>query len=156
MFKKIAMIVIGVIILGVGTISVVGKISPLSWQLWGDVNQDGGIAIDGYDAVSYHLAGEPMQGDAEFSTSWDGVEWHFASAQNKALFEQNPSRYTPEYGGYCAFAVLKSLTADVDPQVWHIHNNKLYLFASQDPKDKWVSEIPQGSLETSDQNWDGR
>lgn len=154
--KRILICSLAAIILAVGIFSAVGKIAPLSWELWGDVNQQSGVGSGGYDVVSYHTLGEPLIGDGEISSSWKGTMWHFSSVKNKALFDSDPERYAPSYGGFCAFAVLKKFTADVDPTVWHIQNGKLYLFASEDPKNSWIAEISNGSIQTSDQNWANR
>jgi hypothetical protein len=35
------------------------------------------------------------------------VTWHFASAENKALFEANPAQYAPAHGGWCAGGASK-------------------------------------------------
>jgi YHS domain-containing protein len=59
-----------------------------------------GIAILGYDSVAYHTEGRSVKGKSEFSYSWNDAVWHFASAQNRDLFAENPERWAPKYGGY--------------------------------------------------------
>lgn len=154
--KKILLFIVIFTILAAVIFSSVGKIAPLSWQLWGDVNQENGIAIKGYDVVSYHVDGKPIIGNKEISSNWNGVEWHFTRAENKVRFDLNPERYVPTYGGFCAFAILKNFTADVDPKVWHIEKERLYLFASESPRKGWVAEISKGAINESDLNWSNR
>ncbi len=60
-----------------------------------------GVAIDGYDAVSYFKGG-PKKGSAGFSYNYDGVIYHFASAENLAEFKTNPAKYEPVWGGWCS------------------------------------------------------
>ncbi len=66
---------------------------------------DGAGAIRGYDAVAYFTDGRPVKGSREFSYRWRSAEWLFASAENLAVFRENPDRYAPQYGGYCAYAM---------------------------------------------------
>ena len=40
-----------------------------------------GVAVRGYDVVSYFTAGKPVKGAPEFSYQWMGATWRFASAQ---------------------------------------------------------------------------
>ncbi len=154
--KKVILSTSIFLILAIGVVATTGKIAPLSWQLWSDVNQDSGVGLGGYDLVSYRLDGGPTIGNERYSSSWNGVAWYFSSAKNKTLFDLNPARFSPAYGGFCAFAVKNNFTADVDPMVWHLHKDKLYLFASDGSHKKWVAEISQGVIENSDLNWEQR
>ena len=154
--KKILLLGLVIVLVGIGTFAATGKIAPLSWELWGDVNQDSGIGAGGYDVVSYHSTGEPTAGDQNFSSTWNDTTWHFSTIENKRLFDSNPELYAPSYGGFCAYAVLNNFTADIDPTAWHIENGKLYLFASEDPRNAWVAQIPQGVITESDKNWQQR
>src|SRR3569833_3466291 len=60
-----------------------------------------GVAIDGYDPVSYFIATEPVEGKPDFEYDWGGVPWYFASAANRDVFFRNPSIYAPQFGGHC-------------------------------------------------------
>lgn len=63
------------------------------------------VAVSGYDPVSYFTDGHPVRGSDRFRITHQGYEYRFASAEHLAAFRANPSRYTPQYGGYCAWAV---------------------------------------------------
>ena len=146
-----------VIVVAAGLIfAAANKVAPLSWELWGPINQDDGLALKGYDAVIYHTKGEAKPGSAAISTAWDGVEWGFATTENKTLFESSPAAYAPQYGGFCATAVADDLTADIDPEIWHRTEGRLYLFNNQDAKDSWVAELGQGVINRGDHNWENR
>ncbi len=151
--KKLLLLSLTVVVLGIGTYATMGKIAPLSWQLWGDVNQDSGVGSGGYDVVSYHTPGEPVIGDENITSSWNGTTWRFSTTENKNLFDSNPERYAPRYGGFCAYAVLNNFTADINPTSWHVDNGRLYLFASHGPRKAWVAEILNGAISKSDANW---
>lgn len=59
-----------------------------------------GVAIKGYDTVSYHTEGRAVKGKSEYSHKWNDAKWYFSSAGNRDLFAANPLRYAPQYGGY--------------------------------------------------------
>lgn len=111
-----------------------------------------GVAIRGYDPVAYFDQGEPIEGSAAHSLDWQGVTWHFASAAHRSAFEQNPEKYAPAYGGYCAYAVAKDQLASIDPTAWRIVDGKLYLNYSASIQEKWEKDIP-GYIETAEMNW---
>lgn len=67
-----------------------------------EIYAEGGIAIDGSDAVAYFTEGKPVVGSDAHTVNWKGATWRFSSAENAALFEANPEAYAPQYGGYCA------------------------------------------------------
>ena len=129
------------------------KVAPVSWGLYGSVNTDSGIALQGNDPVAYHTTGMPTAGDSKFSFKTDNATWYFSSASNRQMFIEAPEKYMPKYGGFCAFAVSQGVTADAKPEHWTIQDGKLYVFNGADPKETWVSEISKGSIAKSDSSW---
>ena len=98
----------------------------------------GGIAINGYDPVAYFTAEDAVEGSAEFTSEYEGSTWQFASADNKAMFDADPAKFAPQYGGYCAYAVSKGYTAKTDPDAWTVHDGKLYLNFSKSVQGLWT------------------
>ncbi len=66
------------------------------------INVRNGIAIHGYDAVSYFNMSKPVKGSEKFKHSWNGAAWYFSSESNRSLFAETPEKYAPQFGGYCA------------------------------------------------------
>ena len=114
----------------------------------------GGVAIDGYDTVAYFTDGRPVEGVEAHESDWNGATWRFASAANKALFDADPEKYAPQYGGYCAFAASKNAIADVDPEAWAVVDDKLYLNYSLNVQEIWREDVP-GNITKADANWPG-
>jgi len=112
----------------------------------------GDYAINGYDSVAYHLEMEPVKGDSDFTTTWQGAVWRFKSAENRDLFQSDPERWAPKYGGYCAWAVSNNYTAKTDPKAWSIVDDRLYLNYSRSVRKKWSKDIP-GNIKRGDANW---
>jgi YHS domain-containing protein len=143
-----------VLLLSIALFAYLKSVSPVSWRLWGPTYFGGqSLALDGYDVVAYQKSATAQSGDPRVSYQWGGTEWRFASEENKALFVAEPERYSPQYGGYCAFAVNKGFTAATSPKAWHVHESKLYLFADEKVRDEWVAEIAKGAVERSNANW---
>lgn len=111
-----------------------------------------GVAVGGYDPVSYWASGGPEKGREDIALAHDGVIWRFASADNRAMFAADPGRYAPQYGGYCAYAVSGGGTSPGDPRHWTIVDGKLYLNASRRVHAKWGEDIP-GHIRKADANW---
>ena len=111
-----------------------------------------GVAIKGYDAVSYFTDMKPMMGKSDFSYEWNGAKWQFTSEKNLDMFKANPNKYAPQYGGYCAYAVSKNMLAPVDPTAWTVVDGKLYLNNSGKVKKMWKEDIP-GNIKTANKNW---
>ena len=120
-----------------------------------------GIAIGGYDPVAYFEQGEAKKGVESESVDYSGLKYFFSSTKNRRLFEENPEKYLPKYGGWCAYAVAEnSIKMEPDPTEWQIQNGELQLFTSSwltrltgSLKDDW-NEDPENYKIKADKNWD--
>ena len=113
---------------------------------------DLGQAVRGFDPVAYFTDGKPVPGLPEFSFPYKGAIWRFTSAEHRDLFQADPARYAPQYGGYCAYAVSLGKTAPIDPQAWRIVDGKLYLNKNPGIQKDWEEDIP-GNISKGDANW---
>ena len=88
-----------------------------------------GLALDGYDVVTYFTKSEPSKGKKEIKVQRDGVTYLFASEENKKKFQANPENYNVAYGGWCAYAIGETgEKVKVDPETYKIIEDRLYLF----------------------------
>lgn len=110
------------------------------------------MAIKGYDSVAYFTVGKALKGEEQYALSWSGMVWYFSNKENRDLFAKNPSKYAPQYNGYCAWAMTEARKAETDPEVWKIVNGKLYLNCSKTAYEKWSSDI-SGNIKKADRNW---
>lgn len=113
-----------------------------------------GAAIKGYDPVAYFVAGRPLPGRPEFSLDHGGARWQFSSAENKRLFEMDPARYLPAYGGYCAFGVAQGYLVKIEPDAWAIRDGRLYLNYDRAVQRQWEAD-PAAYIKTADTKWPG-
>ncbi|HKL65907.1 MAG TPA: YHS domain-containing (seleno)protein [Roseovarius sp.] len=112
-----------------------------------------GVAIRGTDPVAYFTEGTAVPGTPDHALEWNGATWHFASADNRAAFADDPGAYAPQYGGFCAWAVAeKGKLYSTQPDNWAIVDDKLYLNFNDDIQARWQEDIP-GFIEAGDERW---
>jgi len=94
-----------------------------------EFNLDKGVVLSGYDPVSYFTQNKAVKGNKDFAVVSSGVTYYFASASDKEEFKKNPSKYEPQYGGWCAYAMGKDGSkVEIDPETFKIIDGKLFVF----------------------------
>ncbi len=87
------------------------------------------VAIGGYDPVAYFMLGKAKVGQSSYAVWYEGATYYFSSLQHKSAFLKEPSRYEPQYGGWCAYAMGQTgEKVAIDPETFKIVDGKLYLF----------------------------
>lgn len=118
-------------------------------------NLEKGLAIQGYDPVSY-FQGKAAKGSKDHAVNHQGTVYYFVSAANAATFKKNPAAYEPQYGGWCAYAMgAKGEKVSVDPKTYKITEGKLYLFYNRffnNTLEDW-NEDEKGLKDKADANW---
>ncbi len=87
-----------------------------------------GVALEGYCPVAYFEANKPIRGKAQFASTYNDVTYYFVSDGARELFEANPHKYIPAYGGWCAFGIALKEKFPVDPTNFKIVDGRLMLF----------------------------
>lgn len=111
------------------------------------------VALEGYDAVEYFTQGAPVKGKKSHRFEWKQATWLFSSEANRDLFASNPQSYAPQYGGYCSNQMSLGNLSDIDPEVWRIIDNKLYLFGHDAGRIRWKQKTEQ-RISDADNHWD--
>ena len=119
-------------------------------------NTEKNIAIDGYDPVAYFTQNKAIKGNKKFAVSIDGIIYYCSSQVNKDLLVKTPTKYEPQYGGWCAYAMgAKGTKVEIDPETFKIKDGKLYLFYNK----TFTNTLPlwnkdEVNLKTkADENW---
>lgn len=118
------------------------------------VFEQSGKAIRGYDPVAYFTERKPVLGKEEFNYNWNNATWYFSNQQHLDSFKVNPEKYTPQYGGYCAYGLSEGHKAPTSPDAWTILNGKLYLNYNLQVRGLW-NKNREERIETADKNWPG-
>jgi len=125
--------------------AVPGSTSPLNVDAQG-------LALRGYDPVAYFDGGKPTQGMEKLSASYGGARYLFVSESHRKLFLQNPEKYLPAYGGFCAVGTSFGEKVDTDPETGKIVNDKLYLNYNAKTKTVFEHDTPN-TISRANQNW---
>ena len=109
-------------------------------------------AMGGYDPVAYFEDGAPAEGKLDHEHRWMGMTWRFASSEHHKRFAAEPERFAAQYSGYDALAASAGELVEADPQVWTLHEGRLYLFKDADAQAAWTEDIA-GHVARADANW---
>jgi len=134
---------------------VVGLALPALGQTKTLVNLDKtGVAIQGYDPVAFFTDHQPVKGDQKFLIKHDGAIYFFASKEHKDLFKENPAKYEPEFGGYCAYGVSRNKLVEIDVDAFQIVDGKLLLQYSKSVRENFNKDA-NANLAKAATNWPG-
>ena len=109
-------------------------------------------AIRGYDPVAYFTEGKPVKGKNSLTVKHGTGVYHFSTQAHLDLFKQDPDKYAPQYGGFCAYAMSKGFDVSSDPSAWTIRNDKLYLNYSKGVRKTWLKK-PDEYIKKADVHW---
>jgi YHS domain-containing protein len=129
-----------------GALTVRGQSSPRAF------NNDKGAALQGYDVVAYFTQNAAVKGNQAFTHAWNGLQWRFASSQNRDAFAKEPERYVPAFGGYCAYGVSRGYAVDIDPEAFAVVDGSLYLNYSKSVQRTW-NQDRSGYIEKARLQW---
>jgi len=111
-----------------------------------------GLALQGYDPVAYFTDGKPVKGSPEFTASYKGATYQFASAEHREMFSQSPAKYEPQFGGFCGYAASINKLAVIDPNYFQVLHDRLILQHNKKAWDLWHQDV-EGNLKKADTNW---
>lgn len=99
-----------------------------------------------YDEQMVGTIGKP-----EINSTYEGYTYYFVSRANKDLFDVDPQRYLPDFGGFCAWGISSEycpyhawsetcLGPVGDPAHWTILRDKLMFFQTREAKANFLSK----------------
>ena len=113
-----------------------------------------GIALGGFDVVSYHTAAGPLPGKASLTAEYGGATYRFVSEDNRARFLEAPETFLPRYQGWCATTLAMGRLACPDYTNYKIEDGSLLLFelaGFTNGRTVWESD-PPGFRKRADEN----
>ena len=116
-----------------------------------DVDSNG-VILKGYDPVAYFTRHQAVKGNPTIQTSFGGAIYYFVSVADKVAFSKNPSRYVPQYGGFCAYHLSKGQMKDSDPAAFFIYKGKLYVCSDADSAKEFRSNMDE-NIRKADDYW---
>ena len=113
------------------------------------------VALGGYDPVPYLAQNKAVKGSPHIPSTYRGVTCHFVNEDNRALFADNPEKYVPTYGGWCATAMAKGKKVEIDPANFKVTNGRLFLFYKNflaNARSDWEKD-EAAQTKKADANW---
>ena len=110
------------------------------------------VILAGHDAVAYFTESRPVPGKPEYTATYEGAIYRFASAENRDTFKADPARYAPAYGGYCALGTSFGKKFEVDGKAFKVVDGQLYVNKNLDVYKTWVKDVP-GNIRKADGQW---
>jgi hypothetical protein len=114
--------------------------------------EDRHLMLFGYDVVNYFTEATHAKGLPNIKSVYKSVTFRFVSPEHKALFDQNPEKYIPQFGGYCSNGVVYGIPWGGDADVWMIKAEKLYIFGGHGSKDAFML-YPDKNLALANKYW---
>jgi YHS domain-containing protein len=127
----------------------VGQFGPYNTSSDGE---DTKLMLNGYDPVAYFTESRAVRGVASIKSTHDGVTYRFANAANKTLFDKEPLRYAPQYGGFCANGIAYAIPWGGDGDTWRIYDGKLYVFGGASSRNYFEMDRDK-NVKLADQYW---
>jgi YHS domain-containing protein len=116
-----------------------------------DVDRSG-VILKGYDPVAYFTRHQAAKGNPAIQTRFGGAIYYFVSVADKLAFSKDPSRYVPQYGGFCAYHLSKGELRESDPADFFIYKGKLYVCSAANGAKEFRSNIDE-NVRKADENW---
>jgi YHS domain-containing protein len=115
-----------------------------------------GVALEGYCPVAYFAVNKPVRGKPEFAADYNGITYHFVSADARNMFNKSPRKYVPAFGGWCAFGMAVQDKFPVDPTNFAIVDGRLMLFlrnSQVDARKLWLEKDEKQLLKDAGAHW---
>ena len=110
------------------------------------------VQLDGYCPVAYLVMEKVVEGDAKYSSTYEGETYYLAKADEKKMFDSDPEKYLQKYDGYSAKAVEMDKLMESDPQLFSVYDGATYLFSNQMAKESFDKD-PQMTIKNANKNF---
>ena len=119
-----------------------GAISPANV-----VELDGNdrVMLKGADVVAYFTQNAYVQGKPSIKSTYEKITFYFATMEHKALFDKEPMKYVPQFGGYCANGLAYGIPWGGDADTWRIFDGKLFIFGGANSRDAFLLDVPKNT-----------
>jgi len=142
----ILVVTLGVLLTGISV-----NAQKYKGRFFNNLNEEG-VILDGYDPVAFFTDNKPVKGNPAFSYTYEEAIYHFVSAEHRDLFKNDPEKYKPQFGGWCAYAVSLGRIAPIDVNTYSIVNGRLFIQHNQRAVNGWNKDVP-GNIVKADDYW---
>ncbi|HQR01781.1 MAG TPA: YHS domain-containing (seleno)protein [Ferruginibacter sp.] len=139
------------LLLAAVTTGITAKAQKAGGKYFNNVDEHG-VILDGYDAVAFFTDNKPVKGDPAFQYTYQDAIYYFATNEHKQLFQQDPEKYKPQFGGWCAYAVSLGRIAPIDVNTFSITDGRLVIQHNERAVKGWNKDVA-GNLVKADKYW---
>ena len=111
-----------------------------------------GVILAGHDAVAYFKQGKPVEGSAKYTATYNDAIYRFSNKDNRDAFNEDPARYAPQYGGFCAYGMTFGKKFEIDGKAFEIVEGKLYVNKNRSVYEAWKKDVPT-HLQQANSQW---
>ena len=112
------------------------------------------VALNGYDPVAFFTDAKPVNGSPSITAEHNGAIYYFASEEHRKIFQADPDKYAPQYGGFCAYGVAEDQLFPVDISTWQVRDGKLYLNLNPAVEKQFNAHFEKDNAKAQ-KNWPG-
>jgi YHS domain-containing protein len=114
--------------------------------------EDRHVMLFGADVVSYFTENTYRPGSPAIKSVYKGVTFRFSKPAHKAMFDREPEKYLPQYGGYCANGIVYGIPYGGNADAWRMINGKLYTFGGPRSVEGFMLDVPK-NVALADRYW---
>jgi YHS domain-containing protein len=104
---------------------------------------DSHLMLFGHDVVSYFTENTHRPGNPAIKSVYKDVTFRFSKPEHKALFDANPEKYLPQFGGYCTNGIVYGIPWGGNADTWRMIDGKLYIFGGAYSRDAFLLDVPK-------------
>jgi hypothetical protein len=112
---------------------------------------ENGVILAGHDAVAYFTENKPVEGSVKFTAIYNDAIYRFSSAENRDIFNEEPSKYAPQYGGFCAYGMTFGKKFEIDGKAFEVVDGKLFVNKNLSVYEAWKEDIPTHISQANEQ-----
>lgn len=110
------------------------------------------VMLKGADVVAYFTQNAYVQGQPSIKSTYEKITFYFATPEHKALFDTEPMKYVPQFGGYCANGLAYGIPWGGDADTWRIFNGRLFIFGGANSRDAFLLDVPK-NMQYANRYW---
>lgn len=106
-----------------------------------------------FDPVAIFTDSKAVPGIKTITAKKGEITYWFSSQDNSRLFKNNPQKFEPTYGGWCARAMVVGEKVAINPSIFTVVGNRSFFFVNQRAK-RYFDRMLEVNIEKADKEWE--
>lgn len=117
-----------------------------------DTSRHDNVLLRGFDPVAYFTLNKATPGSPDITARYHGVIVYFANDKHREMFQREPERYFPQYGGFCANGAVYAIYLGGEPETFEIIDRRLFIFGGSRSRAYFMMDRDR-NLKLADAYW---